>query len=157
MAYNIHWYDEAAGILQIDIEGTTSWEGYHEVIDLIIAELKTTTLDRIDVIVTKKTGFPSGNPIPHIQRTHRDLSRNEKMGRLVVVNGHRSSEAHMLKVMSDIVMKTAGTFIPQMRLFVDTLEEAAQLIEADRTDAENSVQNALRRAGASGKASQRVK
>ncbi len=143
MAHQLHWFDEEAGILQVDIEGTATWDGFHNAIDRIIEILKATPHERVDIIFNSTTKPPAGNPIPHIQRAHRDLSQFEQMGLLVVVNASRSSELKVLKVLTDIVLKTAGIVIPQLRLTVNTHDEALQLIAAERADVANSVSQAI--------------
>ena len=114
-------------------------------IDQIIEILKNTPHERVDIIFNSTARMPKGNPIPHIQRTHRDLSRFEKMGLLVIVSVNRSSDMQIIRMMSDIVLKTAGIMIPQMRLIVNTHEEALRLVYADRAAGENSVSSTIRR------------
>ncbi len=147
MAHHLYWYDEEDGILQIDVEGATSWDRFHDVIDSVVETLKTAPGDRVDVIFNSSAKMPKGNPIPHIQRTHRDLSRQEKMGLLVIVNQNHSAEMQILKVMVDIVLRTAGIVVPKMRLIVHTQEEALKLIYADREAGEDSVSSAVHRRG----------
>lgn len=151
MATEYYWSDEAdaggmSGILDVKLENLTTWPEYHIVIDRIIHEVETTTLERIDVIVSGDGRSPGGNPIPHMQRTYRDLAGKEKLGLLLLIGDNGNSlQAQLMRMVGQIVLKTAGIAMTQMRMVVSSRDEALQLIKDDRANINNSVWDAMRR------------
>jgi hypothetical protein len=116
------------------------------VIDRIITLLNETSLDRVDVIVTSIGKTPGGNPIPHLQRTYRDLAGREKLGLLLLVAENSNSlQNQLLQMVGQVVLKTAGVAMTNMRMIVSSHDEAVQLIRDDRANVNNSVWNAIRR------------
>jgi hypothetical protein len=147
MTYKLYWNDTAnlPGLLEAAVENLSSWDEYHALIDRIIQETETTSLDRIDVIVSGSGRMPRGNPIPHIQRTYRGLVGREKLGLLLVVTANAGKlEGQLLQLAGQIVLKTVGVAMSQIKMIVDSHEEALQLIREDRANINNKDWEALR-------------
>jgi hypothetical protein len=81
-----------------------------------------------------------------MQRTYRDLSGKERIGLLLLVGDTGNSlQAQLLRMVGQIVLKTAGVAMTQMRMIVSSRDEALRLIKEDRANINNSVWDAMRR------------
>lgn len=126
MPYEYEWYDRDMGIIRFDMHGEVSWEGFHETINEICAEMDATS-KRVYVMVIDKAGMPSGNPVPHIKTAMSKFGNRENLGRVIVVSD--KGLAAFVKAISAIVVKFTNM---EMSLFVRTIEEAIDYIEKDR-------------------------
>jgi hypothetical protein len=144
--YKFDWNDKETGILEVKVDHLSSWDEYHQIIDRMIQEIETTPLNRIDIIVSSIGRMMDGDPIPHMQRTYRDLVGREKLGLLLLVSRNYSgAERQLLQLVGRIVLKTAGVAMAQMRMIVNSHEEALQLIMEDRANINNAIWAPLRK------------
>lgn len=130
MAYDFHWYDDEHTIVRFHIHGDVAWSQYHQAVDRIIKELKSTT-HRIDAIFDGTDGdMPSGSPLPHIKSSAQRLIAYPNMGVIVVVGTNK-----WLKFLEPIVSMVYKIYGIDMRItggFTTSVADAVELIAKKR-------------------------
>jgi hypothetical protein len=129
MAYEFRWYDDAQGILVVDIAGETTW-GDYDIVHKEICALLETTPHRIDVIFNDRVGLPSGNPMPHLKKVISKLISYDKMGLVYAVNDQNMSS--LMRVMIDMAISIYRIDRAHYGGFTQTVDEAVALIQKDR-------------------------
>jgi hypothetical protein len=90
------WEDpEFPDVGWIKIYGVVTWDDYHSDIDEMLAFLKARGHPMEFVIITP-SGFPKGNPLPHMRLAYRRAMNEPHVRRMIIVEGRSSSLATML-------------------------------------------------------------
>lgn len=133
MPYVLHWYNDDHNILQLDIDGDITWDGFYVAIDQICDELKSSSQE-LDIIFNVKVNMPKGNPMPHIKSAMKRFEQYENLGHVINVSTTKSSffEKSILEVMTRVLQLTNGKYG-----FKSSLQEAIDYVETNRKACEN--------------------
>lgn len=129
MPYKLNWYDSEHSILHVTAEGTVTWVEYHAVYDEAL-ELIRASSHRVDVISDPGNRMPPGNPLPHFSKLISQWSAVSTFGNLYVVRNSRLNG--FIQGAAGIAGRMTNTPITERVLFVATLDEALNRIEANR-------------------------
>ncbi|MCA0452360.1 MAG: hypothetical protein LCI00_00070 [Chloroflexi bacterium] len=129
MPYQPEWYDTDKSIICVDINGHVTWDEWYEMNNRVI-NMMATVPHRVDVIYHDKVGMPKGNPMPHLRATSAKLIAQGNLGIIVSVSVRHISG--IVKAMVDIMMRAYRMDSRYNGGFVDTIEEAINVIKASR-------------------------
>lgn len=130
MAYQISWLDEQQTLLYIEVLGESSWAEFHDMNQVMIEHIQRAP-GRLDIIThIKGKQIPSGNPLPHLETGRRRMSAVEPKGMFIIVNP--SVSASFFQNLMNTISKAAKLNIAPKNVFVKTLDQALQQINADR-------------------------
>jgi hypothetical protein len=135
MPYELNWQDEAHSIIRVDVQGKVTWDEFHDTGRQLADELAQAS-GRMDVIFNVLTGFPPGNPLPHLTSMMTKLSPHSNMG--MVVNVSSRSRSELIKAFVDIVALSKRTKSTEFGTFATSIEEAIELIEKARAEEKTS-------------------
>jgi hypothetical protein len=137
MGHQFNWYDQARGIIRIDVEKPATWEGHRNVIELTALEIERTPLDRLDVILVNNAPFPPGNAVPHFRWTIKRLLPYYRLGMFVIVDP--SPQLRVTQVLISSITQIARINSKKISAVVPTFAEALDIIEEDRATRVKSI------------------
>lgn len=129
MPHTISWFDEAKTVLLVLTEGKSTWEQYHAKYDDALQIVKTVDY-RVDVIMDSRGGLPPGNPIPHLRAIIAEWDTAQNLGVVVVLGRYRMHG--FVQTAANIAGRLVGVITPGQLFFVNSLDDAMPIIEADR-------------------------
>ena len=135
MPFDVSWYDEAQTIIRILVHGRPTWEEYHEAIDKVIKELEASP-KRIDMVLDDKVGMPPGNPMPHLKAALDKATKHPNLGMSMSVS--ERSVALFPSLMMETAGRLYGVDLKRYGRFVKSMDEAVNIIQADRAKAQSS-------------------
>jgi hypothetical protein len=128
--FDLHWDDDHHTILRIDIHGDSTWEQQYKVVDEAVETLQGVSY-RLDVIVHIVGPIPPGDPIPHLKDAVSKLRACPNLGLVVIVN-----KRTFYRSIAELVLRLAyRAGSPHHGGFVDTLDDARQVIAKNRANA----------------------
>lgn len=131
MPHTISWFDEEKTVLLVLTEGKSTWEQYHAKYDDALKVVKSVNY-RVDVIMDSRGGLPPGNPIPHLRAIITEWNTADNLG-IVVVLG-RSRMFGFVQTAANAAGRLVNVVTPGQLIFVHSLDDAMQFIEADRRE-----------------------
>jgi hypothetical protein len=132
MSYTISWYDKEHTILCVDVTGRITWQQWHQISDDLIAQCQPVD-HRVDIIFLNGTGFPPGNPLPHLKTAGHKFAQHKHIGMLVNISNR--SFSGFMKTFAELIARASGNveFMKQ-GAFVNTFDEALEFIEKVRAE-----------------------
>jgi hypothetical protein len=129
MSFTINWHDPEQSILHVINEGNPTWEEYHQKYDAALEAVRAAP-HRVDVIMDARTGMPPGNPLPHLKKINEKWDGVPMLGLIIAISARRLQRFTETAV--EIGGVIAGIQTSDFVVFVGSMEEALQTIEADR-------------------------
>lgn len=142
MPHKISWFDEEETILLVLTEGKSTWEQYHAKYDDALQIVKSVDY-RVDVIMDSRGGLPPGNPIQHLRSIIAEWDTAENLGVVVVLGRYRMHG--FVQTAANVAGRLVGVVTPGQLIFVNTLDDALPVIEADRKEKQGLSTHAARR------------
>lgn len=130
MPYQPEWYNPEKTIIRVDINGAVTWDEWYEMTNRLV-EMLGSVSQQVNIIYDDKVGMPKGNPMPHLKATTAKLMTRGNLGIIVTVSARRISG--IVKAMVDIMMRAYQMDMSHYGGFVDTMDQALELIEASST------------------------
>ena len=131
MPHTISWFDEDKTVLLVLTEGKSTWEQYHAKYKDALQVVKSVDY-RVDVIMDSRNGIPPGNPIPHLRSIIADWDTAENLGIVVVLGRYRM--LGFVQTAANAAGRLVGVVTPGQLIFVNSLDDAMPVIEADRVE-----------------------
>jgi hypothetical protein len=131
MPHTISWFDEDKTVLLVLTEGKSTWEQYHAKYEDALQVVKSVDY-RVDVIMDSRSGLPPGNPIPHLRSIIADWDTAENLGIVVVLGRYRM--LGFVQTAANAAGRLVGVVTPGQLIFVNSLDDAMPVIEADRIE-----------------------
>src|SRR5690606_32425550 len=112
-------------------EGKSTWEQYHAKYGDALQIVKSVDY-RVDVIMDSRNGVPPGNPIPHLREIIAHWDTAENLGLVVVLGRYRM--LGFVQTAANVAGRLVGVVTPGQLIFVNALDDAMPVIEADRIE-----------------------
>jgi len=124
----VYWDEEQTDILHVDLDGVTTWEIYHRVVDQLFAEVKAAQQPAY-VILHARKDRPPGSPLPHFRARIREAYTIPNLLLAVTVDQHHPAFfARMVNVVIEIYFWNQVNKVP----YVTSEVEAYAIIAAHR-------------------------
>lgn len=135
MPFDVQWHDSEHTMMLISAYDEVTWDLWYDLLDRFCKELEKTP-HRVDFIFYDTSGFPKGNPIPHIRHTIMTMKAYSNFGLFVQVSNRNLF--FLMKTMAELVMSISNITNKRVAYFAETIEKAVEIIQKDR--ASNSSQ-----------------
>ncbi len=128
MSHNIYWDADQSDVLHIDLNGVTTWDAYHEIINAAFERVEATQQSVYAILHDRGTKPPEG-PLPHFRKTIARAYATPNLMLAVSVDSHFPAFfARMVKVVLDIYFLNRPNKVP----YVTSEAEAYAIIATHR-------------------------
>lgn len=129
MPYAVSWLNDQQDIMIISADGRITWDEYHAINDDALKQIAAMP-HRVDLIFNSKVGLPPGNPLPHFRQVFVKWKGVPNLAMILAVEASRTSS--FIRASADIAGRLMGFSMPENAAFAPTLNEAIDIINANR-------------------------
>jgi len=125
--YDVHWLNDSHDIVYAKYPTGWTWEEFYAIREQVHALVDTEDTPRVDFIADQTTSMiPQGSPFGHARSVIHN--KHPRVNLIVVV-----ADNMLLRSIANVAFKLSRDTQNSFRL-VSSMEEAIQLIEADRSE-----------------------